>query len=75
VLADTRARSEHAIDGSEIRRRARHDDVRVGAVSARSAGISLRYPGGGLSLAAALSQKGLSMTDSNNGLWLVRNGY
>jgi hypothetical protein len=51
------------------------DDVRVGAVSARSAGISLRYPGGGLSLAAALSQKGLSMTDSNNGLWLVRNGY
>ena len=51
------------------------DDVRVGAVSARSAGVSLRYPGGGQSLAAALSQKGLSMTDSNNGLWLVRNGY
>jgi hypothetical protein len=51
------------------------DDVRVGAVSARSAGVSLRYPGGGQSLAAALSQKGLSMTGSNNGLWLVRNGY
>lgn len=51
------------------------DDVRVGAVSARSAGVSLRYPGGGQSLAAALSQKGLSMTSSNSGLWLVRNSY
>jgi hypothetical protein len=51
------------------------DDVRVGAVSARSAGVSLRYPGGGQSLAATLSQKGLSMTSSNNGPWLVRNGY
>lgn len=50
------------------------DDVRVGAVSARSAGVSLRYPGGGQSLAATLSQRGLSMT-SSNGLWLVRNGY
>ena len=50
------------------------DDVRVGAVSARAAGVSLRYPGGGQSLAAALSGRGLSMT-SANGLWLVRNGY
>ncbi len=51
------------------------DDVRVGAVSARSAGVSLRYPGGGQSLAATLSQKGLSMTGGSNGLWLVRSAY
>lgn len=50
------------------------DDVRVGTVSAGSAGVSLRYPGGGQSLAAALSQKGLSMV-SANGFWRVRTGY
>ena len=51
------------------------DDVRVGAVSARSAGVSLRYPGGGQSLAATLSQRGLSMTSGSNGLWMVRSSY
>ena len=49
-------------------------DVRVGAVSARTADISVRYPGGGLALAAALSRQGLVLTDAG-GTWILRSGY
>lgn len=50
------------------------DDVRIGAVSARSADVSVRYPGGGLALAAALSRQGLVLTDGG-GVWILRSGY
>jgi len=50
------------------------DDVRVGAVSARSADVSLTYPGGGSGLAAALAHQGVRMT-GGGGLWTVRPGY
>lgn len=50
------------------------DDVRIGAVSARSADVSVRYPGGGLALAAALSRHGVVLTDAG-GTWILRSGY
>lgn len=50
------------------------DDVRVGAVSSSSADVSVRYPGGGLALAAALSRQGLVLTDTG-GTWILRSGY
>jgi hypothetical protein len=50
------------------------DDVRIGAVSARSAEVSVRYPGGGLGLASALSRQGLVLTDGG-GTWFLRSGY
>jgi hypothetical protein len=50
------------------------DDVRIGAVSARSADVSVRYPGGGLALAAALSRQGLVLTDTG-GTWILRSSY
>jgi hypothetical protein len=50
------------------------DDVRIGAVSARSAEVSLRYPGGGAGLAPVLARQGLSLTASG-GFWVLRSGY
>ena len=50
------------------------DDVRIGAVSARSADVSLRYPGGGTGLAAVLARQGLSLT-GGGGMWVLRSGY
>jgi len=50
------------------------DDVRIGAVSARSAEISLRYPGGGAGLAAVLARQGLALTDDGS-YWHLRSGY
>jgi hypothetical protein len=51
------------------------DDVRIGAVSARTAEVSLRYPGGGDRLAQTLSGQGLSLTDAGGGFWTLRAGY
>ncbi len=49
-------------------------DIREEAVSARSAQISLRFPGGGEQLAGALVRQGLSLT--NNGFeWRLRRNY
>jgi hypothetical protein len=50
------------------------DDVRIGAVSTRSADVSLRYPGGGSGLAAVFARQGLSLT-AGGGQWVLRSGY
>ena len=50
------------------------DDVRIGAVSARSAEVSLRYPGGGAGLAPVLARQGLTLT-AGGGSWTLRSGY
>lgn len=50
------------------------DDVRIEAVSAQSANVSVRYPGGGLGLATVLSRQGLVLTDAG-GTWILRSGY
>ena len=47
------------------------DDVQIGAVSARSAEVSLRYPGGEQPLADAFARKGLALR-SDGGLWVLR---
>jgi hypothetical protein len=50
------------------------DDVRVGSVSARTADVSLNYPGGGPGLASALARQGVRMTNGG-GFWTIRSGY
>jgi hypothetical protein len=50
------------------------DDVRIGAVSARTADVSVRYPGGGAGLAPVLARQGLSLT-GEGGQWVLRSGY
>jgi len=50
------------------------DDVRIGAISARSAEVSVRYPGGGNGLASALASQGLALMDAG-GTWVLRSGY
>lgn len=49
------------------------DDVRVGNVSASSAQVMVKYPGGGRTLAGDLGRQGLQMQQSGAG-WLVRGG-
>lgn len=49
------------------------DDVRVGNVSNGTASMSLRYPGGGETLAAKLALEGLTLTPAN-GVWRLRSG-
>ena len=50
------------------------DDVRIGAVSARNAEVSLRYPGGGPTLANALVSRGLSLRNDGD-TWLLRPSF
>lgn len=50
------------------------DDVRIGAVSPRTADVSVRYPGGGPGLAAVLARQGLALT-GEGGQWMLRSGY
>jgi hypothetical protein len=50
------------------------DDVRIGAVSARMAEVSVRYPGGGAGLAPVLARQGLALT-GEGGQWVLRSGY
>lgn len=50
------------------------DDVRIGAVSARSAEVSVRYPGGGAGLASAFARQGLTLS-GGGGHWTLRSGY
>jgi hypothetical protein len=47
------------------------DDVQIGAVSARSAEVSLRFPGGEQPLADAFARQGLLMRN-DGGIWVVR---
>lgn len=49
------------------------DDVRIGAVSARMADVSVRYPGGGAGLAPVLARQGLALT-GEGGQWVLRSG-
>lgn len=50
------------------------DGVEIGAVSARSADVSLRYPGGASRLADALARQGLTLHDQG-GIWVLRPSY
>ncbi|RUO97266.1 DUF2066 domain-containing protein [Hyphomicrobium sp.] len=50
------------------------DALNIGSVSDRSAGISLKYPGGATSLATALGPKGFSLSNTGSG-WVLRPGY
>ncbi|HEX2842006.1 DUF2066 domain-containing protein [Hyphomicrobium sp.] len=50
------------------------DDVRIGAVSARTADVSVRYPGGGAGLAPVLAKQGLTLS-GGGGAWTLRSGY
>lgn len=50
------------------------DDVRVGNVSASSAQVMVKFPGGGQALASELGRQGLQMQQSGSG-WMVRGGY
>jgi hypothetical protein len=50
------------------------NDLRIEAESARSAGLKLRYPGGGAALAAALRGRGLSLEGGGAG-WVLRSGH
>lgn len=50
------------------------DDVRIGAVSARSAEVSVRYPGGGDGLASVLSRQGLVLSGGGD-YWTLRSAY
>jgi len=47
------------------------EDVRIDGVSARSAEVSLRFPGGAERLADALASKGMALRDEG-GIWVVR---
>ena len=49
-------------------------DLAIGSVSARSAELSLRHPGGTDGLAQALATQGLTLTN-NLGIWLVRSTF
>ena len=50
------------------------DDVRIGTVSSTWADVSVRYPSGGPSLAAALAPYGLSLSAVGQS-WSLRSGY
>lgn len=50
------------------------DDVRIGAVSARTAEVSVRYPGGAAGLAPVLARQGLTLSGDGGG-WTLRSGY
>jgi hypothetical protein len=50
------------------------DDVRIGTVSSNSADVSVRFPGGGTSLAAVFARQGLKLSGSGRA-WSLRSGY
>jgi hypothetical protein len=50
------------------------DNVRIGAVSPRSADVTVSYPGGGDGLSAVLARQGLSLA-GGGGQWVLRSGY
>ncbi|MGQ0672324.1 MAG: DUF2066 domain-containing protein [Hyphomicrobium sp.] len=50
------------------------DDVRIGAVSARTAEVTLRYPGGAGLLANELAPQGLALRNTGSG-WSLRSAY
>lgn len=50
------------------------DDVNISTMSARSADVALRYPGGVQSLANAVGSRGLTLVNNGTG-WVLRPGY
>jgi len=72
------ARYASLAEWSDMRRRLlglpQLNDLRIEAESAQSAGLKLRYPGGGTALAAALRGRGLSLESGGSG-WVLRSGY
>ena len=50
------------------------DDVRVGAISARNAEVSIKYPGGPGLLANELAPQGLTLRNTISG-WLLRSSF
>lgn len=48
------------------------EDMRIESESARSASLTLRYPGGGDELASALYGQGLSLESGTGGVWVLR---
>jgi len=50
------------------------EGFRVGAVSARSANVSLSYPGGGGALSNVLARQGLSLEDTGD-RWVLRQRF
>ncbi len=50
------------------------DGVEVGGVTARSADLSLRYPGGGARLADALAAQGMTLRNFG-GTWVLRSSF
>ncbi len=51
------------------------NDLRIEAESAQSAGLKLRFPGGGPALAAALRSQGLTLEGGSGDMWVLRSGY
>ena len=50
------------------------NDLKIETESAQSAGLKLRYPGGGTALAAALRSRGLHLDSGGRG-WVLRSGH
>ncbi|MBS0250127.1 MAG: DUF2066 domain-containing protein [Proteobacteria bacterium] len=50
------------------------DALNIGSVNDRSADVSLKYPGGAVSLANALGARGLSLANTSSG-WVLRPSY
>ncbi len=78
VAADIQLRVQYngLEEWNELRRRLLEtpgiDDVRIGAVSPRSADVFLKYPGGGVALVGPMSQQGLAMQGAGGEAWTVR---
>lgn len=51
------------------------EDFQTTSVSARAAGVSLRFPGGGTNLANILARGGMSMRDDGTGQWVLRRSF
>jgi hypothetical protein len=63
---------------NDIRRRILNlrgvDDVRIGAITARGADMSLRYPGGAGRLAEVLAAQGMTLRNAG-GAWVLRSSF
>lgn len=51
------------------------EDFQTMSVSARAAGVSLRFPGGGANLANVLARSGMSLRDDGTGRWVLRRSF
>ncbi len=51
------------------------EEFQTTSVSARAAGVSLRFPGGGANLANILARGGMSLRDDGTGRWVLRRSF